>query len=363
MRYALILAGGSGVRLWPMSRQATPKQLLPFIGGKSLLELTNTRLEGIVPDKRRYVCAGEQHRDAVLQAIPLSPNRFLGEPVGRDTLNAVGLSAAVIGAQDPDAVIGVFPADHLIEPVDLFQQIASIGYSLAEQFPEMLVTFGIEPSFASTGYGYLELGRDLEDGARQVQKFKEKPDAATAEAYYRAGPERYLWNSGMFVWRAATLLDCIRRFAPGNHRGLSRIAEHWSTPARDSVLAEAYPALPKISVDYAVMEPASQDQSMRVAAVPMPLRWLDVGSWLSFAKTCPADEQGNALAAERTLLAQTAGTLVVSSDPKHLIAVAGCKDLIVVHTPNATLVCRADQAEKIKELQQMVGERFGKEYL
>ena len=363
MRYALILAGGSGVRLWPMSRQAAPKHLLPFIGGQSLLEIAAARLDGLVPAERCYICAGERHRAAILQVLPSSRDRFLGEPLGRDTLNAVGFSAAVIAREDPEAVIGVFTADHLIEPVDEFQKIVSSGYLLAERNPETLVTFGILPTFASTGYGYLELGGALDGGARLVERFKEKPDQATAESYYAAGGDRYLWNSGMFVWRASTLLDCIHRYEPEIYRGLVRIAEYWATPAREAVLAEVYPQLRKVSVDYAVMEPASRDRSVRVAAVPMPLRWLDVGSWTSFAKTRPTDSAGNALAAERSVLLETGNTLVVSSDPKHLIAVAGCEGLLIVHTPEATLVCRADQAEKIKELQQKVAERFGNEYL
>jgi mannose-1-phosphate guanylyltransferase len=364
MRYALILAGGSGVRLWPMSRQATPKQLIPFIGGKSLLELADLRLEGLVPPERRYVCAGLRHRDAILRALPrLSQDQFLGEPLGRDTLNAVGFSAAVIGEQDPEAVIAVFTADHLIEPVDRFREIVARGYSLAERAPNTLVTFGIEPAFASTGYGYLELGEPLDEHARAVERFREKPDAAAAKACYEAGPSRYLWNSGMFVWRAATLLDCIRRYAPENFQGLARIADHWRTPEREAVLAEVYPSLRKVSVDYAVMEPASRDPSLRVAAVPMPLKWLDVGSWLTFAKTCPADEHGNALGAQRRVLEATSNTLVVSGDPEHLIAAIGCEDLIIVHTPDVTLVCRADHAEAVKELQQRIAKLFGEKYV
>ncbi len=364
MRYALILAGGSGLRLWPMSRQSVPKQLIPFIGGRSLLQLAWSRLAGLAPLERCYVCAGLRHREAVLKALPeLSAERFLGEPEGRDTLNAVGFSAAAIGKRDPEAAIAVFTADHLIQPIDRFQRIVARGYELVEQAPNTLVTFGIEPAFASTGYGYLQLGEALDGAARKVEEFKEKPDEQTARSYYEAGPARYLWNSGMFVWRAATLLDCIRRFAPENFQGLSRIREAWDAADQDQALAEIYPALRKISVDYAVMEPASRDPSLRVAALPMPLEWLDVGSWLTFAKTCPTDEKGNALAAERHIMEGTSGTLVASSDPEHLIAVVGCDDLIVVQTPDATLVCRKDQAEAIKRLQQKIGELFGDEYL
>jgi mannose-1-phosphate guanylyltransferase len=363
MRYALIMAGGSGVRLWPVSRRSAPKQLVPILNGKSLLQLAAKRLEGLIPEERCYVCAGLDHREATLRALPgLSKQRFLGEPVGRDTLNAAGFAAAVIERDDAEAVIGVFTADHLIEPVDRFQRIVAAGYDLAEQPPATLVTYGIEPSYASTGYGYLELGEHIREGARTVTRFKEKPEAASAQSYFEAGPSRYLWNSGMFVWRAATLVDCIRRYAPQNYEGLMRIARQAPGPERDRVAAEVYPGLVKISVDYAVMEPASRDPSVRVAAVPMNLQWLDVGSWASFAKTCRSDEAGNALAAAAHVLSETSNTLVYSSEPEHLIATAGCEGLVVIHTPDATLVCRADQAEKVKTLQEEIARRFEGRY-
>ncbi len=367
MRYAVVIAGGSGTRLWPMSRAALPKQLIPFIGGRSLLEIAFDRLEGLLPAERRLVCAGQSHAEAVRRALPrLGEDQFLGEPCGRDTLNAVGFCAAVLARHDPEAVMGVFTADHIIEPIDRFQAIVGHGYSLVERNPNTLVTFGIAPTEAAVGYGYLELGDPIEDAnvaegtsARRVRQFREKPDRETAARYFEAGPRRYLWNSGMFVWHAATLLDCIRRYAPENHAGLLRIADAWDTPSRRAVLDEVYPTLPKTSVDYAVMEPASRDPAVCVAAIPMPLRWLDVGSWPSFAQTCRRDEQGNALAAERTLLVDTHGTLVASTDPEHLIAMIGCEDLIVIHTPNATLVCRSDQADAIKALHGQAAERFG----
>jgi mannose-1-phosphate guanylyltransferase len=364
MRYALIIAGGSGTRLWPMSRGEMPKQLIPFIAGKSLLEIAYERLEGLVPTERRFVCAGEQHSGVIVGSVAgLTPQQFLGEPIGRDTVNAVGFGAAVIAKQDPEAVIAIFTADHLIRPVDHFQQIIAQGYALAEQHPEVLVTFGIAPTQAATSYGYLELGQALVGAARVVERFKEKPDEATAASYFAAGPDRYLWNSGMFVWRAKTLLECIRRYEPAIAGGLSRVAAAWSGPEQEAVLGEVYPQLRKVSVDFAVMEPASRDPDFRVAAIPMPLEWLDVGSWPMFAETCSRDQQGNALAAVRHVLVDSARTLVASSDPRHLIAAIGCEDMIVIHTPDATLVCRADRAEEIKKVYGLVGEKFGSEYL
>ena len=267
-----------------------------------------------------------------------------------------------MAAKDPQAVFAVFTADHLIEPVDKFQKIVEQGFALVERDPRTLVTFGIAPTAAVTAYGYLELGDPIPGGGRIVKQFKEKPPLAVAEQYFRKGPDCYLWNSGMFVWSAATLLDCIKRLEPQVYTGLSAIAQAWETPWRDEVLSKTYTTLKKISIDFAVMEPASRMEQVQVAAIPMELNWLDVGSWPSYAQTCPRDESGNAIAAGKYLLSDTANCLLASGEPDHLIAMMGCRDLIVIHTKNATLICPADKAELIKDLYNEVEKQFGDEF-
>jgi mannose-1-phosphate guanylyltransferase len=337
-----------------------PKQLLPFVNGRSLLDLSFSRLEGLVEKERRFVCAGEAHRDVVLRGLPaLIPANFLGEPEGRDTLNAIAVASAVIARLDPDATVGVFTADAVIEPSDLFRSTVAMGYAIAERTANAIVTFGIAPAYAATCFGYLELGEVYAGKARVVTQFREKPRKSMAEQWVAEGPSKYLWNSGIFQFRAATFLDCVRRYEPESHAGALRIACDWGSARFPETIGSVYPTLRKISIDYAVMERAARDPSLRMVAVPMDVAWADIGSWPAFAGTCTADDAGNAKAAEQCLLVDTSGTLVASSDPAHLLALIGCQDLIVVHTPDATLVCRRDRAEDVKNLQALVSDRFG----
>ncbi|MDX6197685.1 MAG: mannose-phosphate guanylyltransferase [Actinomycetota bacterium] len=344
MRHALILAGGSGTRLWPFSTAQLPKQLVPMLGGRSLLDIAVERAQSVVDEV--WLGAGEQLRGAVSSVSGLRPDRLILEPSGRDTLPAVALGCATIAAADPDAVIAVLTSDHLIEPVDAFAATLAAGFELAESSPRTLVTFGVVPDAPATGFGYLELGDALSGDARVVSRFREKPDAAAATSFVEAGPSRFLWNSGMFVWRASTLLAAVEAFEPSTGALVREVV---------GGRVEAWDDIAKKSVDYGVMEPASTSADFTVAALPMSARWLDVGSWPAYGDAVGRDENGNAFAARVVQTAST-GCVVASNDPDHLVTLVGCEGLVVVHTSSATLVMPAAQAQRVKDLHALVVE-------
>ena len=369
MRYGVIMAGGSGKRLWPLSRGNTPKQLLPVGGGQSLLRISYDRLAGFLPAGQIYVCTGEAYRDLILKEIPeLPPENLLGEPEGRDTANAVGFPAAVLHKKDADAVFTVVTADHVITPVELFRERLNVGFETCETLPKLLVTFGIVPTHGHTGLGYVQRGQPLSidghEGVYSVQAFKEKPDKPTADRYVESG--RYYWNSGMFVWRAETVLRYLKEFLPNSHGGLTQIADAWGTERQAETVASVYPTLPKISIDYAVMEPASRRpaEDEGVAVVEMPVKWLDVGSWPTMAETMEVDENDNALDAPAVAMLNSDANIVVNrADPDHLIALIGVNDLVVVHTADCTLVCPKSESQRVKELvDKVVKPKYGDRY-
>ncbi len=351
MRYASIMAGGSGTRLWPMSTTDKPKQLLRFINGQSLLGTSAGRLMGLVDAQNIFVCTSNSYAQKVLAELPfLTPNRLLGEPMGRDTLNAVGFSAAVIHKLDPDATLAILTADHLITPVAEFQRTLQLAFDLVDQKPDYLFTFGVKPTHAATGFGYLECGEPVADRARRVLAFREKPDAMKAGEYLRSG--KHLWNSGMFVWKTATILEQIRIHQPEAYAGLEQIASCYGTPNFIRKVDEVYPTLPKISIDYAIMEKAPL-----VATIPMDVEWLDVGSWSSYAQTLVADADGNRNSLAELLAIESHGIVAVSDAP-HLVAVVGLNNIVVVNSGHVTMVCPVDQCEKVKLLAQAAQKAF-----
>ena len=362
MEYAVIMAGGLGTRLWPLSRQNVPKQLLAVSKGKSLLQLAFERLKGVVPTDHIYVCTAEAHRKAVLENLPELPEaNLLGEPTGRDTANAVGFPAAVLHKKDADAVFAVVTADHVIEPIKQFQKCMRDAFDTIKAHPQKLVTFGIVPTHGHTGLGYVQKGDALDGhtGVFQVQAFKEKPDKPTADRYVESN--RFYWNSGMFVWRADTVLEQLKTHLPEAHAHLAEIAKAWGSGEQKRVLEERYAKLPKISIDYAVLEPAGRAGA--VVVVEMPIKWIDVGSYPALAETLAMDDHDNAIDAERLLMIDSDGNIIVSRDPEHLISTIGLSDMIVIHTKDVTMICPQSESQRVKELVGAVRAKFGEQYM
>jgi mannose-1-phosphate guanylyltransferase len=316
-----------------------PKQLAPLFEDRSLLDLAVERATACVGADNVWLAAGEQLRAHVTQ---VGPDRLVLEPSGRDTLPALVLAMATLSRHDPEAVVAVLTADHLIEPVATFAATVDQGFALAEAHDDALVTFGVVPDHASTAFGYLELGEVLEGTALVVARFAEKPQQDRAEELVAQGA---LWNSGMFVWQASTFLAAARLFAPDVVDVVDRLLDG-DTAAWDGVR--------KLSVDYGVMEPASTSAELTVAALPLAARWIDVGSWPQYGQALGRDEQGNSVGAHTATLLDSRDCVVASSDPDHLVALVGCEGLVVVHTPEATLVVPAAEAQRVKELHAVV---------
>lgn len=357
MNHAVIMAGGAGTRLWPLSRASRPKQLVRLFGGKSLLRHSFERLTSVVPAEQIHVITAEAHLPMIAEELPeLAADNLIGEPIGRDTANAVGLAAAILHRRDPDGVMGVFTADHLISPVAAFAQAVESGFRAAIDAPDALVTFGVVPKSPETAYGYVRRGASVASGVYRVQEFAEKPNVERAEQYVACG--EFYWNSGNFAWRIATILDELRRHLPESHAGLMRIADAWDGPDRGRIAGEIYGSLQKISIDYAVMERAES-----VLVVPMDCRWIDVGSWTQLAEVLASDPQGGQAGGPRSLHLDSRNVVVVSEDSRHLVATIGVEDLVVVHAPDATLICRREDAQRLRELVERIKSQYGDEYL
>ena len=358
MRYVVIMAGGSGTRLWPLSRQGTPKQLLELFDGRSLLRLAYERVVGMIPDDRILVCTSRAYVDVVARQLPELPGEnLLGEPVGRDSLSAVAWSAAVLERRDPEAVVAMLSADHIITPVEGFRTTLERAFEVAETRPRALVTMGVVPTEPHTGFGYLHRDGRVDEklDAWRISEFKEKPDLRLAEYYVTSG--EYWWNAGMFVWRVETLLDQLEGLVPDTAKKVRRIAAH------NELLDELFPTLLKTSVDYAVMQPVSSGKgSAEVLAVALDVSWADVGSYRNLAEQFLLDEHGNRVDGRNMSLDSSGCVIINTAGEGHVVAALGLRDTLVVHTASATLVAPLSDAGRVRELVELVSDRFGSEY-
>ncbi len=346
--HTVIMAGGSGVRFWPQSRRHRPKQLLNIVGEKTMIRATVDRVIPLTPIDKIMIVTGVHHSEKIHKQIPEMPeNSIVAEPVGRNTAPCVALAAYKLAKRDPEAVMVVLPADHLITKEEEFRSVLRDAAKLAADTGD-LITFGIIPDRPETGYGYIQLGPMIAEfgglKAHRVERFVEKPDLITAQSYLQHGD--YLWNSGMFIWKVSSIVNALQRYLPVVSKAMESLTPFLDTPDEPKAIAEVYESLPDISIDYGVMERADN-----VLVVPVDVGWNDVGSWTSLQDVWNTDEEGNAIKGK--FLSLNAKGCVVSS-PQKLTALVGVEDLIVVDTPDAILVCRKDKAQDIKQLQQLL---------
>jgi mannose-1-phosphate guanylyltransferase len=342
MLYAVIIAGGSGTRLWPLSRKSQPKQALKLIGDRTMFQHAVDRLAPLFPPERIFV--GTNAELAALlqpQAPEIPAENFIVEPTGRDSGPAAGLAAAHLFHRDPDAVMVMLTADHFIVDVEQFRAVLAAAGAVAND--GTIVTLGIRPAGPDTRFGYIELGDSLEivDGFPVYRSagFREKPDLKTAQAFVDGG--RHVWNSGMFIWRADRLLAEFERQLPESHQALMRIEAALGTPQATAVMQAEWPNMRKVSVDYGIMEHAD-----RVCVIPVDIGWSDIGSWGALLDVLPRDENENV--ADGLLLARDARGCYVRSE--RTVAVIGLEELVIVDTPDVLLVCPRSRAEEVREM-------------
>lgn len=358
-RYAVIMSGGRGERFWPLSTIRKPKQLLSLVGGKPLLAAAVDRLEGFIPKDRIFIVTSRELVEPTREIMPDFPaEQIVGEPCRRDTAAAVALGSALVAMRDPEAAFCVLTADHVIPDPDRFQVSLARCFELAEA-DDTLVTMGIAPSFASTGFGYIEAGDALAGAKGAVPAFKavrfvEKPDAATAARYVESG--RFYWNSGMFVWKTSSIRKAFKLFRPPLEALCEDLGRCRDMTVLMAALPAAYEPLERISIDYAVMEKAP-----RVAVVKGAFGWDDVGSWPAVANHFPADGAGNVLVGPGTVLDAKDNILV--SPGGRLTVLLGVDDLIVVQAPDVTLICRKDRAQDVKKIVQMLDKQDAYKHL
>lgn len=361
------MAGGAGTRFWPESRRLRPKQLLGMLGNRTMIQATADRLDGLAPTERIFVATTALLADQIAAQLPeLSDEAILVEPCKRDTGPCIGLAAIRILHDDPDAVMALMPSDHVIGPDEGFRDAIHLAARLVEEDPKRMITFGIRPTYPAESFGYIERGQPLQSqaldeaehapGVFEVKQFHEKPKADVARQYLDAGG--FYWNSGIFVWKARTILDAIYEHQPAMREHLERIADAFDTPEYEDVLRREFALIEPISIDLGVMEHVS-----RVVVIEAPFDWDDVGSWRALERLHAPDADGNVVDAARYLGFDTSGSIIRASDDRHVVVTVGAKDLIVIVTPDATLVADKNDEESIRQVTKALEERGLEEYL
>jgi len=356
--YPVILAGGRGTRFWPLSRKRRAKQLLALDGKQTMIQQTVARLASLAPTKKYWIIANDDLRPTILRQLPKLPKtQVLAEPVGRNTAPAVGLAAFLLLRQDPDAVIGMFPSDHVITDEKRYRETLERGIELAAAGANIVV-LGIRPNRAETGYGYIEAGGLYQGDALRVRRFTEKPNADTAAEFVAAG--NYFWNSGVFLWSARTVADALREHLPKTAPILEEMASKFGTSKFVTTFRKLYPKCENISVDYAVLEPRSAkgDQDSNIFCLPADFGWNDLGSWTALHEHRSAKStlpEGNLIDALSTFVLNARGNYVYA--PDKFVATVGVNDLVVVETPDALLITTRKHAQDVGKVVKYLDEK------
>ena len=355
--YGLILAGGGGTRFWPLSREKKPKQFINLTGNGAMVNEAIDRMASVIDKSSIFIVTSENQATMMSDVTSkrVLASNIIIEPAARNTAACIGLSAVTLLKKYGDGIMLITPADHYIQDVPALSKSFSIAIQTAEE-TEKMITIGLEPTFPSTGYGYIKYDQSVEWNVKPVIEFREKPDEITAQSYIDS--HEYLWNSGMFIWKASVVLDRIKEFAPDIHAILMKIGDAINTPEENAVLHYLYPTIRKISIDYAVMEPSASKGE--VVVIPTDCGWNDVGSWDMMDVLHKPDENGNVLLGD-TIAVDVKDSVLYSSG--RTVSAIGVEGLVIVETPDTIMVCKKENAQDVKIIVEKLKEQGRKELL
>jgi mannose-1-phosphate guanylyltransferase len=347
MLYAVIVAGGQGTRLWPVSTRVNPKQLRPFVGGQTMLQKTYERVTKLISPERVFICTNQSYKEEFLAQVPtILPKQMILEPTKRNTAPAVGLAAAILAKIDSEATMVNVWSDHYFQSDEEYLAKVQLAEKVLEQYPKYLINVAERPVYPATGFGYLEVDGELTqiDGTPvyKVERFVEKPNLETAERFVAS--DKYFWNTAIFVWKVKTLLGLYEKLAPEMYAGLMKIQAAWGTPDYERVLAEVFPTLEAISIDYKIFE-----HTQEIALIPATFGWSDVGSWQAVYDALKEAEEG-LVSKGKVSAIETKDSLIFNENEGKLVAVVGMEDVVVVDTPDALLVMRKSKDQDIKKM-------------